>query len=77
MSSTVKKRLIVLLVVIVALVAVILIFNMTGKAPDDANTGVNAGGSQGRVIEDEVTVEVDIPEDEGGDAASSDAAVED
>jgi cell division protein FtsL len=69
-----RKKLIVLIVIVVALVvAILLVVNANDKSDvnDPGAATAATGEDQGLVVQDEVTVEVDIPDDESGSEESA------
>jgi flagellar basal body-associated protein FliL len=78
-NSSLRKKLIVLIVIIVVLIVAILIAvnmkNNSGSAGAEGAVTTSEEG-QGLVVQDEVTVEVDIPEDESGSEEPAEDAAE-
>jgi hypothetical protein len=78
MNASLKKKLIILVIIVVALVVAFIVTQNRGvDTPAPAGTGSDmdtpAQGGQGYVVQDEVTVDVNIPPDE---ESASGAAVE-
>jgi flagellar basal body-associated protein FliL len=72
-NTSLRKKLIILIAIVVVLVVAVLVaVNMNGKS-DVADSGAAATTEEGQglVVEDEVTVEVNIPEDESGSEESA------